>query len=103
MGNDIESLKGIGGRKMLKRRLYTYVIFICLLPLLAFGEVVKIELPVSETGTKKAFFISPKNKGKSPAIVYMHGGIAREKKDYRFFKDKILDYASLGFVVLAHS
>lgn len=86
---------------MLKRRLCTYVIFICLLPLLAFGEVVKMELPVSETGTKKAFLVSPKNKGKSPAIVYMHGGIAREKKDYSFFKDKILDYASLGFVVLA--
>ncbi len=60
-----------------------------------------IQLPMSDSDSKKALFVSPSGNGKFPAIVYLHGGAAREKNDPSFFKDKILDYASMGFVVLA--
>lgn len=72
-----------------------------LLPTTVFGEIQSIQLPMQDSDSKKAFFVSPSGNGKFPAIVYMHGGVAREKSDPSFFKEKILDYSSMGFVVLA--
>ena len=72
-----------------------------LLPTTVFGEIQSIQLPMQDSDSKKAFFVSPSGNGKFPAIVYMHGGAAREKSDPSFFKEKILDYSSMGFVVLA--
>ena len=82
-------------------RVFFYLIVFFLLPTTVFGEIKIIQLPISNNVSKKAFFVSPSGNGKFPAIVYMHGGAAREKSDPSFFKEKILDYSSLGFVVLA--
>ena len=66
-----------------------------------FGEIKKIPIPALGKDAKKSLFVSPNKSGKYPGIVYMHGGAARELGNSTFFEDKILDYSSMGFIVLA--
>ena len=66
-------------------RVFFYLIVFFLMPTTVFGEIKIIQLPISNNVSKKAFFVSPSGNGKFPAIVYLHGGIAREKSDPSFF------------------
>jgi dipeptidyl aminopeptidase/acylaminoacyl peptidase len=86
---------------LLIERIYLYLLVLLLPPTTVFGEMRSIQLPMSDNDSKKAFFISPSGNGKFPAIVYMHGGAAREQNDPSCFREKILDYSSMWFVVLA--
>ena len=78
-----------------------FFLLISLLPTTAFGEIKKIPIPALGKNAKKALFVSPNKSGKYPGIVYMHGGKAREFGNSTFFEDKISDWASMGFIVLA--
>lgn len=77
--------------------------------MVAFGDIQKIQIPLSGEGSKKALYSSPSERKKHPAIVYMHGGAVRERGNPVYkqggflfdIKDKISDYSSMGFVVLA--
>ena len=80
---------------------YFYVALILLLSTPVFGEGKIIELSVPDDNQKKSLLVSQSGAMKHPAIVYMHGGIAREESNFGYFEDKVLDFASRGFVVLA--
>tara|TARA_E500000331_G_scaffold103690_1_gene100504 strand:- start:338 stop:1060 length:723 start_codon:yes stop_codon:yes gene_type:complete len=80
---------------------YFYVALILLLPTPVFGEGKIIELSVPDDNQKKSLLVSKSEGAKHPAIVYMHGGIAREESNFGYFEDKVLDFAAQGFVILA--
>ena len=76
----------------------------------AYADVQKIQISTYDNTDKSALLFEQKKSGKYPAIVYMHGGLVREKgnptyrKNGEFFfdvKDKVIDFASMGYVVLA--
>ena len=81
-----------------------------LVPTLTLGDTQKIEISLPGERPKDALFSSPGENKKYPAIVYMHGGAVRERGnpvykqngDFLFdINDKVLDFSSMGFVVLA--
>jgi dipeptidyl aminopeptidase/acylaminoacyl peptidase len=83
---------------------------ILIAPTLPIADTKKIKIPIPDEAPINAIFSSPNEKGKYPAIVYMHGGAVRERGNPVYkpngtllfdINDKIKDMSSMGIVVLA--
>tara|TARA_Y100000588_G_C13398833_1_gene562381 strand:- start:185 stop:448 length:264 start_codon:yes stop_codon:yes gene_type:complete len=86
----------------------TWCLLILFAPTFTLAGTKGIQIPMTGEASVDAIFSSPSKRGKYPAIVYMHGGVVRERAntvyksdgDLRFDTNhKVKDMSSMGFVV----